>query len=231
MRIIAALLLTSIALVASAQETVDAQATPSSLDPFALYGSDIAFDILRNGKRVGDHRVTFQRDGERLIVTNRMTIAIEILFVTAYRFSYEAVETWAGGRLESLDVHTNDDGTKTVVTARAEGAGLRISGLKGSYVSARPLLPTTHWNTAQPTQDQVLNTLDGKTDPGPAARLGIDVVNLPHASIQAEHFEYTGELKGTETWYDPNGRWVKLRFKGRDGSVIEYRCVRCGPGA
>ena len=47
--------------------------------------------------------------------------------------------------------------------------------------------------------------------------------------MAATRYAYSGDLKA-DVWYDDAGRWVKLRFRGRDGSVIEYVCRRCqGP--
>ena len=47
--------------------------------------------------------------------------------------------------------------------------------------------------------------------------------------IPATRFAYSGDLQN-EVWYDDAGRWVKMRFKGRDGSTIEYVCRRCQGG-
>jgi len=55
-------------------------------------------------------------------------------------------------------------------------------------------------------------------------------VETERGDVFATHYVYSGELD-TEVWYDDEGRWVKMRFKGRDGSTIEYVCRRCqGPG-
>ena len=37
---------------------------------------------------------------------------------------------------------------------------------------------------------------------------------------------YQGHLH-LDAWYDISGRWMGMRFKGRDGSTIEYRCRNC----
>ena len=29
------------------------------------------------------------------------------------------------------------------------------------------------------------------------------------------------------TWYDEEGRWVKLRCRAKDGSMIDYICRQC----
>jgi hypothetical protein len=39
-------------------------------------------------------------------------------------------------------------------------------------------------------------------------------------------YRYSGELE-LDAWYSEAGRWLGMRFKGRDGSTIEYFCRNC----
>jgi geranylgeranyl diphosphate synthase type II len=58
-----------------------------------------------------------------------------------------------------------------------------------------------------------------------------EYVATERGQVPATYYRYTGDLLA-ELWYDDDGRWVKMRFKGRDGSMIEYVCRRCqGPDA
>ena len=222
---------------ADAQEPGAIDAPPASLatqsigesrDPLVVYGKDILFDVFRNGAKVGQHQVTFERHGEDLVASSRMTIAIKVMFITGYRFNYNSVETWDGARLKALDVSVDDDGKKTAIHGRADGQNFRVTGGKvGEIAAPAAILPTTHWNSSQPAAGVTLDTLDGVLRPGPAERIGTEQIRMPGGPIDAVHFAYTGGLKGTEVWY-ADARWVQLRFRGRDGSVIEYRCVRCG---
>jgi hypothetical protein len=45
-------------------------------------------------------------------------------------------------------------------------------------------------------------------------------------ALRARHYLYAGDLNG-EIWFDDQGRWVKLRFRADDGSIIDYVCRRC----
>jgi len=77
--------------VASRAEAVKAPwAQGTALDPSAAYGKKFVFRVLRNGDPVGSHVVSFDRDGDDLIVRNRFELSIEFLFVTAYRYVYES---------------------------------------------------------------------------------------------------------------------------------------------
>jgi hypothetical protein len=197
-------------------------------DPIALYGPQMKFEIWRKGSRIGQHVVDFAREGEELVVTSRMNIAIRVVFISAYHFDYQAVERWSGGSLASLDARVDDNGTKRTITARRTQDGLRVSGGKQGEVTApATAIPTNHWNADQPLAPVKIDTLDGVLREGPAQRLGEARINLPGGPVDTLHYAYTGALAGTEVWY-AGERWVQMRFKGRDGSTIEYRCVHCG---
>ena len=55
---------------------------------------------------------------------------------------------------------------------------------------------------------------------------GLDTVSTRNGSLRARHYLYSGDLNG-EIWYDEDGRWVKLRFRAKDGSMIDYICRQC----
>ena len=72
----------------------------------------------------------------------------------------------------------------------------------------------------------MLNTLTGQINNVNIKLLGNDDVITENGKIKANYYRYTGDLN-TEVWYDADSRWVKMRFEGKDGSKIEYRCIRC----
>lgn len=51
-----------------------------NIDPIALYGGGMSFDIYRKNRKVGEHRVSFARNGDDLTVMTKMNIAIDVFF-------------------------------------------------------------------------------------------------------------------------------------------------------
>ncbi len=198
-------------------------------DPLSLYGEAIEFDVLRNGEPVGFHHVRFARDGQDLVVSSRFRLAVKALFVTVYRYSYDSEGRWRDGRLHALRARVDDDGAKTSVEALRRGERLAVRDGDGVVAVDAPLFPTNHWNVAVLSQRRVLNTLTGRVNEvriEPAAR---DRVETERGPVPATQYVYRGDL-ATQVWYDDAGRWVKMRFRAADGSVIDYRCRRCqGP--
>lgn len=196
-------------------------------DPMLLYGEEMLFTVERNGRPVGEHRVRFARDGEDIVADVRFALTIDVLFVTAYRYTYTSSSRWRQGCMVALDALVDDDGKRERVSARADGDVLRIEGPSGPGAAPLGVYPTDHWHPGVLGATAVLNTLTGRVnavrivDRGPAA------VPVGGRVRPARHYAYTGDLD-TEVWYDAEGRWVRLRFAARDGSTIESVCVRCG---
>ena len=208
-----------------------AQPRITEVERLNLYDSDIDFDVFRNGKKSGYHRVRFERSGDILTTVTEFRLQIDILFFTAYRYSYRSEDRWQDGGLAHLKAEVNDDGNMFSLEAIREGVRMRIRGSDKSYMAEAPLFPTNHWNSAVLDQTQVLNTLTGEINAVRIEPRERESVPTERGPVAATRYAYTGELN-TEVWYDDTGRWIKMRFKGKDGSNIDYVCRRCqGPAA
>ncbi len=202
------------------------KSTGPAVDPFSLYGAEIYFDVFRDGEKVGFHRAQFAKIGEHIVVNSTFKLQIDVLFFTAFRYLYTSEGRWRHGRLESLRASVDDDGTRLSVEAFLEGAQMKIRNADGTVTVDAPLYPTNHWNAAVLSQSRVLNTLTGRVNDVRIVPRRREAVPTERGNIDATHHAYTGDLS-TEVWYDDAGRWVKMRFKARDGSTIEYVCRRC----
>lgn len=196
-------------------------------NPFLLYGSSIEFDVFREGEKVGSHTVQFTRNGQDLLVESSMGIAINVLFITVFRYEYRAVGRWQNRQLQNLVSRVDDNGKKYAIAAAREGNIINLTRADDTSIAvAAPVIPTNHWNPAVLNETRVLNTLTGRINEVKIISRGLEQVNTERGPVQAMRYAYTGALQN-EVWYDSAGRWVKLRFQGRDGSTIEYVCRRC----
>ena len=151
---------------------------------------------------------------------------IDFLFLTAFFFHYQSETNWKNGALIRLKAITNDDGDTYAFKAFIKNNKMVIKDDTSSTTSDLPLFPTNHWNSEVLGQKKVLNTLTGKVNNVLISKVSREAVQTEIGEILATRYAYTGDLD-TEIWYDDKGRWVKMRFKGRDGSVITYKCQMC----
>ena len=199
-------------------------------DPISLYGEKISFDVFREGEKVGRHYVVFSRTSPQdLSVTARFELKITFLTIPVYQFLYRSSAVWRDGRLEKLVARIDDDGEKSTVSALTEGQQLGVSGPKGQQQWRGPLYPTNHWNAGVVSQKRVLNTLNGEISRVDIAAQGVERIRAQGRWILATRYQYSGDID-TTVWYDDDGRWVKMRFPAKNGSIIDYECTLCGLG-
>jgi hypothetical protein len=167
--------------------------------------------------------------GERLGVESNFQLKIDFLFFTAFQYDYQSTATWANGQLHRLNATIDDDGELFSVLAVRKSDLFQLNVPDGVVSVDAPLYPTNHWNPAVVEQVRVLNTLTGKINNVQIKAQNKESVLTENGTIEATRYAYSGDLE-TEVWYDDAGRWVKMRFKARDGSTINYVCRRCqGP--
>jgi hypothetical protein len=218
-QVISALALCSAAGIASADSP------PPAVDPFRLYGNQITFDVERDGDVVGRYTIDFTRTDQGVLAEARADIDVSLLFVPVYTLRYHARELWSGGELQSIEAFTDDDGDLVHLQATRESEGLQVQTNNGAYETPA-VLPINHWNAALLQGGPLLNGMTGEVDEVQVFDQGLDTVSTRNGSLRARHYLYSGDLNG-EIWYDEDGRWVKLRFRAKDGSMIDYICRKC----
>jgi len=181
------------------------------------------YEILREGVPVGSHQVELQRRGGHTRVISRSSIEIGMLGLTFYSFSYRSEEEWDDFGLLSLAVSVDDDGERMDLHGeRKNGRFLWRKNEADLTTQEMPLYPTSHWNPSVLSQTKVLNTLTGQVN-----RVAIEADRTGSiGQAEVKRFRYEGDLQ-LDAWYDASGRWLGMRFKGRDDSTLEYRCLDC----
>lgn len=201
------------------------RAASAALSPTPL---PLRFQVFREGQRIGTHAIGFARDGETLRVSVRIEIAVELLFVTAYRYSHRNEETWRGGVLQAIATRTDDDGRVFSLEGRRMPEGLVLRDGEGRSVLPAATIPSSFWHPDLVAQDRLLNTQDGRLmavrfAPGPQEAIPGD-----GGSIQARRYVCSGDLE-LELWRDRAARLAGMRFRAAaDGSVIDYRREAAG---
>ena len=190
------------------------------------YGQRIEFDVLRDGKSVGEHIATFAATANRLEVHSRMEISVTVLFIPVYRFEYEPTSVWCGENLVRLSPRTKDGGKATLTQVEPAADGLIVRHREREQPVAENLMPTDHWNPRVLQRSQVLNTITGRLNTVQISRCNSQSTLAAAAAPSGRCYEYSGEL-AAKVWYDGSMRWVGLEFAGLDGSEIVYLCRDC----
>lgn len=198
------------------------------LGPLLSLGADTAvqrglrFRALRHGSPIGEHRVTFRVDGDRLTVETHVDIAVKVLFFTAFRFKHDAQEIWHSGRLVSVKTTTDDNGTLLKVVGNAVEDGFRIVGGDGPFLASSHLLTSNAlWDSRIVRETRLIDVQHGGEIGLVTKRLGDEQVDTPQGPVRASrHQMITPHIAGS-VFHDGDGRWVKAVVELR-GQSVEY---------
>ncbi len=183
---------------------------------------DLRFRALRHGSPIGEHTVTFRRDGTRLAVETRVEIAVRILFFTAFRFRHEAEEVWQADRLVSVESTTDDNGTLLQVSGHAAEDGFRIVGNDGPFLASPHLLTSNAlWDSRIVGETRLLDVQRGGVIGLVTRPLGDEQVDTPQGPVLASRHQMITPYYAGSVFHDRDGRWVKglLELKGEH---VEY---------
>lgn len=184
----------------------------------------IAFDVVRNGSRIGGHVLTFSPSGNRLDVGIAVDIEVKMMSLVLYRYSLRGRERWEDGILVEASAETQDGSDKAFMRAVRRDGRLQVEGSHGKpYTAPEGSLVASHWNPAQ-MKAPMINVQDGELLDFKVASRGTEGIEVRGRRIDATHYGLTGP--GTlDLWYDQRQVWSQLRSVVRDGSTVEYRAV------
>ena len=199
-------------------------AVPSPLLAAAPPNRRLAFAVLRNGQRIGEHRMTFSGDAASPTVSTEVDMTVKLGSVTVYRYRHTAREVWADGRFESLESVTDATAGDRKVSARRTPSGVLIRTGRREVLAPAGTSPLTHWNPKVLT-GRLFNPQEGDLVRITASPKGVRPVVLADGrSVEAQVWALRGEAE-IDNWYDRAGVWTGLKGRLKDGSVIEYRRI------
>ena len=185
-------------------------------------GGVLNFTVLRDGDDVGTHEIDFHRNGDALEVDIKTRIAVKMAFITVFRFEHDGHEVWRDNKLVSMETKTNDDGDDHQLVATADGNGeLKVVGDGTERTVDGGVIPASLWNSGFLQSNELLNSLVGTELAVNVAFKGEEPVDVNGRPVPAKHYSMTGEFE-RELWYDNDQVLVKIAFKAKDGSDIQY---------
>jgi hypothetical protein len=183
----------------------------------------LSFQVWRKGGHIGEHALTFQQDGDDLMVQIDVHIIVKIGPVPVMRYTHSCRERWSGGQFQSLEAVSHSNLDKQHVVARRTADGLYIEPAAGApFTTAADTLPMSHWNR-QDMRAPLFNPQDGKILRESTRVLkGDEMVKLADGSmVKATRYAIGGDA-AVDDWYDASNVWTALHGRVVDGSYIDY---------
>ncbi len=171
-----------------------------------------AWAVMRQGSRIGTHRVSFSQRGEELVAESDLSIVPRVMGVVVYRFEHRMTEVTRRGRFVSAQSRHNRNGriVEAVAEARPDHVLMRHTG--GELRMPANAAPLSWWEPARFGAMQLF----GMTEP---KLLELRVAR--EAQAGGVRVTTTGDVQATLD-YDRAGRWVGYSVVGDDGSTVTY---------
>jgi len=183
---------------------------------------NLAFRVSRKGTTLGEHHVAFTRTDGMLTAETTLDLTVKLAFITIYRLTLRARETWSDGALIAARVDSTANGRTSFVAAERTGDTLTVQGTGAPRYTAPPgAVIACHWNRGQLgvplINPQTGALLDIAVTPRGPARLK----DAAGAARDAERFALTGAYT-IDLWYATDGTWMALQAAVPDGSSVIY---------
>jgi len=188
---------------------------------------ELRFEVWREGTEIGEHRMLFTRVGDELVIDISIELVVKLLFIPVYDYDHRNNERWQAGRFGGFVSTTDDNGDQFEVDANTSGDQVIAKSNLGVFEHPVDRRPSTYWHKSFLTNPLWINTQDGTEVNCTLVEQAPDRVVVSGKETEVERFTITGDLK-MDLWYEGD-HWVKLNFRGEDGSLIDYRAVTVAP--
>jgi len=182
----------------------------------------LAFRLMRHGREIGRHVLTFERQGDALTVLIAVDAQVSFMSIPVVRYRHRGVEKWQGGTLIGVVGETDKNAEREWVNARRTGEGLVVLGSRTSrYIAPEPAYGTTYWNKRM-LDGPMISLEDGVLlRPKVAIRPAESIRLASGGTVTADHYNLSGAFD-VDVWYDRSDTWAGLSFDVADGSNVHY---------
>jgi hypothetical protein len=181
------------------------------------------FQVFLDDDPIGYHRFTLaeERNGQDMTIEARFDV--KVLFVSVYRYVHEVSESWRGNCLAKLEARTNDDGTRSVTEAVADGKRLTVSTAGGNATLDGCVMSFAYWNPEILRQSRLLNVQTGEYQAVKVAVIGDENIAVRGAPVAAKRYRITGPKNPIDLWYSADSDWLALESTIAGGRRLRYR--------
>jgi Family of unknown function (DUF6134) len=204
----------AIASVTIAADSVHAQSV--SVSPATR---EWRFNVFLDRKPIGHHYFRLVGSGVKRELISTARFSVKILFITAYRYAHDANEIWQDECLQSIDAHTNDNGTSINVRGNRGESAFNVLTGKHSRDLATCIQTFAYWNPAILSAKQLLNPQTGEYVPVTITHVGTDTLSTQGKSQNADRYRIAGEQLQIDLWYSLDRSWLALESTTKDGRV------------
>lgn len=195
--------------------------------PVQAIGNDSwRFQVLLDGKPIGEHSFTVRGNGQQLQATNEARFAVKFLGFTAYTYQHNNTERWQNHCLTQMNAQTNDNGQaltvqaapqvaqgRTVVEVKTNEAAQNVAGCLKSFA---------YWHLPYLKTPRLLNSQTGEVMQVQLQKVGNESLEIDGQTTPAQRYRLRGKDLQIDLWYSTTNRWIGLESLTKEGRRIRY---------
>lgn len=182
-----------------------------------------AFDASLDGKAIGQHTFTLEKNGDAKTLTSVASFNVKVLFINAYKYQHRATETWQGDCLSSLEANTKENSDVTDVKGKLDQGTFRVQAPKGALELPACVMTFAYWNPLMLKQQKLLNPQTGEWLNVSISKLGRQTIDVRGTAVEADHYKLEAPKLKIELWYSPQQEWLALQSTTPEGYVLRYK--------
>jgi hypothetical protein len=182
------------------------------------------FQVLLDGREIGYHRFDVMNQGDVEQVDIQARFEVEIMFITAYRYEHDNLETWQGDCLQKIESSTDDNGTHYEIAGQAGDTGFTLDRNDDTEALDTSCLQTfAYWNPDILRAQRLLNAQTGEWKPVTVESVGAGPFEVAGTSVPAEEYRLLIPDGAIRLWYQQgNGQWLGLETETQGGRTLRY---------
>lgn len=191
--------------------------------PPAVANETLRFRVFLGDRPIGEHSFRINERGDQTQVTSQARFDVDFLFINAYRYRHTSQETFRDGCLAAITASTDDNGKRSAVAGRADGAGLRLERPTGPTTTAGCIKTFAYWDRDFLREPTLLNPQTGELEPVTVRPTGTDRIEVNGREVSASRYALSTDELTIDLWYHDELGWVGLESDTGVGGRLIYR--------
>ena len=195
------------------------------------YNSPHEFEIFRNNKKIGFHKLSFQNIEDKIVVNTQIEMKVKLGIIPVFTYSHKSEEIWKNNEFIAAKTNTKKNSREFNFSARKIGSKIKIKTRGKIFNVDADNLITSYWNQKWLKKNILIDSQHGKKRLIKVEKKNFENVKAKNQNIYAQRFKVLGRQEKPDgkkidydIWYDEKGRWVKIKFYIKK-SLIEYFLV------
>ncbi|NNE37686.1 MAG: hypothetical protein HKN08_05220 [Gammaproteobacteria bacterium] len=187
-------------------------------------GAQWIFNVLLNDKTIGEHRFMVSPvEDDLLKVESNANMRVKILFFEAFKYTHQATEIWRDGCLESIEATTDNNNDMLTVNGMSQEQYFIVEATENKEMIEGCVKSFAYWDLSTILNaEKLLNSQTGEYIEIELIVNDWETVLAAGVEWKAKKYSLVGKDMHIDLWYGPNGEWIKLRSKLKNGRELVY---------